>query len=195
MKIGAINSITISHLHMDHFLDFATLLCNVATYDHKQPITIYGPKATEDLFSKLIAFHDFDNDLSNFFNQYCKIQIIGDGDKWQIGDDAFKAYSVEHGGIEAYAIGINGILAYTGDSALCDNVKQIAKEYQYVICDCSLMEGNYKHLGIDQIDALADEYPTTTFIPTHFRDEVRDHLRTHNPHNFLIPDDGSTFKV
>ena len=193
--LNAIQCIVVSHLHMDHYLDFAVLISNLAVGENLHPIQIYGPDHTEETLRSLTTLIDFDHDLASFVDDYCEFYAITDGQEFETPAGTVKAYHVDHGGIEAYAFSINDELAYTGDATHCDNIELLASTYPHMICDCSLIEGNYKHLGVNDINELAEQNPDTTFILTHFRDEVRDYLANNNPHNLQVSDDGYSLTI
>ena len=50
-------------------------------------------------------------------------------------------------------------------------------------------------MGINNLNQLATLNPNLNIIPTHYRDETREALRTSNPHHFPIIDDGYTFEI
>lgn len=190
-----IKYLLISHLHLDHILDFPILICNLIVCNKKQSIKIFGPKGTKRMLKKLIKVLDFDHEMIRFFNRYCEFRTIKDGFKGRINHHFFRAYQVNHGAIEAYGFNIDHQLSYTGDSAICEGVKTLVSDCQCVLCDCSLIEGDYRHMGINDINRLASSSQSLTFIPTHFRDETFEMLQSNNPNQLLIINDGYNFEL
>lgn len=185
----------ISHLHLDHILDFPIFICNLIVCDQKQTIKIFGPKGTKKILKKLVETLDFDHEMMRFFNRYCEFYTIKDGSEGKLGHHSFKAYQVDHGTIEAYGFNIDHKLSFTGDSAICEGVRTLALDCQYILCDCSLAKGDYKHMGINDINQLALDNQNITIIPTHFRDETLEILSSHNPHHLPIISDGYHFEL
>jgi len=64
-------------------------------------------------------------------------------------------------------------VGFTGDSCLCDGVKELAATCDILFSDCDLIEGNEKHMGIDTLRQLRNEFPGCSFIATHLKDETR----------------------
>ena len=193
--LSKIQTLFISHLHLDHILDFPMLICNLAIGGHYHPIQIYGPAATRGMLQGLIKLLGFDDGLPNYVKQYCHFNTIKDGQKITATHHLIEIHQVEHDAKPAFGFNIDGALAFTGDSAICNSVKSLAANSQVLICDCSLLEGNQKHMGINDLDRLATLNPNLNIIPVHYRDETREVLRTANPHHFSIIDDGHIFSV
>ena len=53
---------------------------------------------------------------------------------------------------------------------------------------------NY-HMGIDNIQTLMKTYDTKIIIPTHYRDNTRDKLRSLGFNNVIICEDGYQFNL
>ena len=86
-------------------------------------------------------------------------------------------------------------VGFTGDSCLCDGVREIVSSSDLVFCDCDLINGNEKHMGIDDLMRLAAEFPGKRIIATHLKDETREELKRLKPEGILIAADGAVINI
>ena len=120
-------------------------------------------------------------------------------DSFKIGELCFERIEVNHGRFKpAYGYLVehtNIIIGFTGDSCYCKNIDYMASKCKYLICECSNIEGNHKHMGINDIEKLADKYPECTFVVTHMSNETREAIMHTNSENILVPTDGYTINI
>ncbi len=181
-------------MHSDHILDFPTFVINIDERGVKHKINVYGPKGTKEKLLDLlhILYEDwFDEYIDRYFN----FMDMEDGYEFKVNDYKFKTVKVKHLGIESFGFITNCGLGISGDTALCEGVEDIIKKSKIIVTDCSFMEGNDYHMGLDDIEYLRAKYPKKVMILTHFRDNTRDILKRRNRENVLIVDDGYSFRM
>lgn len=189
-----INAILITHLHSDHILDFPTFIVNIEAVGFDNKVNIYSPKgAKEKLLSLLnLMYGDY---FDEFVSKYLNFIDIQSDDNLNINKHVIEVKSVNHDGIEAYGFIIDSKFGVTGDSSLCDNIIDIWNKSDILICDCSKLNGDNYHMGIDNIKELIRIDNKKKIIPTHFRDETKEKLINMNLNNVIIVEDGYQFEI
>lgn len=193
-NIAAIDTIILTHLHFDHISDLPLFLVdsNVTNINHK--IKIFGPRGTEEKITNLCRLLN-NRKTDRYIKDYVDFIDITKGTSFDIHQHTVEIFDVLHGYIEAYALIIDSKLGITGDSALCESVKRLARTCKTLICDCSFEVGDGNHMGIDNITELSSLNDDLTIIPTHYRDSTREKLRTLRLPHVEIVDDGYSFNI
>lgn len=190
-----IDTILITHLHSDHILDFPSLIVNIEVLKINHKVKILGPKNIRNKLLKLLNLL-YGNYFDEFMNKYIEFIEINNSLK-EIIIDEYRISIVEvlHNGILTYGYIINDKLGITGDSSICNGVKEIFSKSEVIIADCSLIKGNIYHMGINDIVNLLSKYKDKSVIATHLRDDTRDYLSNNNFDNLSIREDGYFFIV
>ena len=81
-------------------------------------------------------------------------------------------------------------VGFTGDTTICKNVEYMASICDYLFCDCTLIKGNKKHMGIDMIASLNEKYSNCKLVVSHLDDSTREELLKIKNDNIIIPNDG-----
>ena len=87
---------------------------------------------------------------------------------------------------------MNENLGITGDTSLCEGVEYIMQNSKIIIADCSRINGDISHMGIDNLKYLTEKYKKQIFT-THVKDETREELIKLEISNISVEDDG--FKI
>lgn len=78
---------------------------------------------------------------------------------------------MQHRGIQyanGYKIEENKVsIGLTGDTMICEGVKKLASQIDYLIVDMTLEVGDDSHMGIDNILILLKENPNLKIISVH----------------------------
>lgn len=187
-----INTVLITHLHSDHILDFPTFIVNIGILGINHEINIYSPKGTKDKFLTLLnlMYGDYFN---SFVNKYLNFIDLIDNKTFIVNKHIFKTKEVIHTGIESYGFIVDSKLGITGDTSLCEGVKEIFSESETIVCDCSLINGNIYHMGIDNIIELLKNRKEKMVILTHFRDLTKEFVQNMNLDNAFVVEDGYKF--
>lgn len=196
-KIGiepaTISDVLITHFHADHYFDIPFLLLNKILANNG--ITnIYCDDSGESKIYELtkLAFPNKLDKVNNFF----KYNIIK---KFNIGKYIIEKVKLEHEeGIESngYIFSKENIkIGFTGDTRLCTNLKIMAQNCNYLICDCTALKGKTSHLGVDNIIELAKEYENCTFYTTHMGIGVREEIKSLKIKNLIPLNDYDEFII
>ena len=109
------------------------------------------------------------------------------------------SYEMEHGNCKpSYGFVLKHgekRIGFSGDSSLCDSVRNIVKESNACVLDMSDIEGNKAHMGYDNIKTLHEESKECMIISTHMKDETRTYVKSNMIENVIVPDDGDTFEI
>ena len=178
-----INHVIITHLHADHFFDLPFYLLNRSNKNIKNSI-IYCNKDDNDKLLNLIdlSFPNIRNYLSITFNN---------NDIFIINNLKIERRKVRHGDdIKSYGYIIsddNIKVGFTGDTSLCETVEKMASICNTLICDCTLVNGNKYHMGIDSLEYLSKKYKCDIYA-SHIKDETRKYINNNN--NIKTLEDG-----
>lgn len=190
-----INHILITHFHGDHYFDIPFYM-----YDKfitkEQNTNIYCSRIGKIAIKKLgfLAFQFS-------FKKYCtKTNLIfNHKSKFNIENFEVEKYIMSHGHVKkarGYILTKGKIsIGFTGDTSLCKNVELMAKKCNYLFCDCTLIKGNEKHQGIDNLEYLAKKYPNCTFIASHLGTKTKIKLLTIKIKNLIIAEDEKEIKI
>ncbi len=190
-----IDELLITHFHGDHYFDMPFFLLYKSKRNNLN-LNIYcskdGIKKINILF-KLAFPHSFKEALTTLNLKY------NSKDSFKINDYFITKYLVSHGNIKpsyGYLFQNKDLyIGFTGDTSMCDNIDYLASKCHFLICDCSLIKGNKKHLGIDNINSLSNKYPSCKFIVSHLSDEAREELILNEYPNIIVPKDGDEFNL
>lgn len=190
-----IDHILLTHLHGDHFFDIPFYIFDKYV-GKKQNTNIYCTRIGKRAIKKLgfLAFQFS-------FKKHCKISNTKfiHKNSFNIKNYQVEKYKVSHGYIKnpyGYTITKNNItIGFTGDTSLCNNVEKMAEKCSYLFCDCTLIKGNEKHQGIDNLEYLAKKYSNCTFIASHLGEHVREKLDSNKVKNIIKAEDGKEILI
>ena len=162
-----IDYIIISHFHSDHFCDIPLVLEVIAKMG--KSVTILAPKGCKQRIESLMRLVEVPHlipylDTFNFID-------AENGKIVKIGNYKIKCFSAKHGWLDAYGYLIDDgsvKVGFSGDTAMCNNVRKIAKACKAMFIDASSVVENEKHLATFEIKALMTDFPKTIFYPVHF---------------------------
>ncbi|SEH01786.1 Ribonuclease BN, tRNA processing enzyme [Nonomuraea solani] len=185
----------ITHFHADHFFDIVFLFLEqglLRTRDSE--LVLIGPGGfggrVEHLFE--LAYpgswpHVKENTRPRFVE-------LGDGGEWSGNGYTVRALPTRHtvpslGYLITDAAGTR--LGYTGDTVLCPAVEELAGQSAALVLDTSFHQSKAGHMGLDDVEALADRHPGLPLIATHRDDDVTSSSRP----AIHFPGDGQTYHV
>ncbi len=191
-NLEQIDKMLITHFHGDHTADIPFLLMYKLKKGIIKPTTIIGPIGLENKVKQLFCAYDYE------FEKVEKLVEFIELNPKDIKDVGYKIEAVEviHKK-EKPASGyiVDEKIGFTGDSSLCDGAEYIIKNSgNIIITDCSHIEGNIAHLGIDNLSYLIKKY-NKKLVATHIRDNTREVLEKIELENLLLVDDGTKLKI
>ncbi len=172
-----LDAVILSHHHGDHFLGLPFLLLHWKYFGRTRPAVIVGPPGTRELAMSIsesvypgIAEIKYEVDWRE----------IGAGDSVEVGGLALQALGVKHDERLSATLGFNAVLegrkfAYTGDSAICDSVLEMARHAEVLVSECaSRSERVPIHMNlIDDIPTVrAAMDPDAHLLLTHIASDI-----------------------
>jgi ribonuclease BN (tRNA processing enzyme) len=174
-----IDYVFITHLHPDHVSDLFPLFMNYMLDDafgdepiDKYPV-FYGPDILEKYmrdYSHLTQLHAYDHSE--------KLEIRKYDLEFELGDLKVKTYDVVHKpfGVdtEGYALRFeygDKVLAFSGDSADCPGVRDVCKDADLFICDCSFPKSRERddiHMNTAEIGEISEAGGVKEVMLDHF---------------------------
>ena len=170
--LNDIEAVLLSHHHGDHFLGLPFLLLHWKYFGRTKPLDIIGPPETE-----LIAHMVSDRTYSNIFDTKYNLNwvVAEPGKRIQSGELSIEPVEVKHdpGLILSlgYACELGGRrFGYTGDSAMCDGVMDLARRSEVLVAECASRDKNLSvHMNfVDDMPVLrAVMKPDAHLLLTH----------------------------
>jgi ribonuclease BN (tRNA processing enzyme) len=170
-----IEVIFISHFHGDHYFGLPFLLLEYAELEHRtKDLTIVGPpglqkrieQATNLAFANVFRKRDRGYHLT-----FAEVKNERSG---EAGSCSYTPYKVQHvPDLEAFAFRVNvggRTVAYTGDTALCEQLVPLADGADVLVCECSCWTETCGAIHMTPADVLALRArvtPETKFVLTH----------------------------
>lgn len=173
--IKKVEYIVISHFHSDHFGDLFLILDVFSKLG--KPLTILAPKGCRQRIEMIMRAMDVTHlipALDNFtFIDAENRKIV------KMGKYKIKCFSVLHENLDAYGYVIDdgAKIGFSGDSAMCNNIRKIAKASQAMFIDSSSVVQNNKHLATFEVANLAKEFENTKFYPVHLSSNSQQTLK------------------
>ncbi len=136
---NTIEAVILSHHHADHFLGLAFLLLHWKYMGRKSPVRIVGPPGTEALGRDI-----FGRVYPGLFDISYRLDWLDREPGAALEIDVLKLRPVAVCHDErlslslGYACEIDGRrFAYTGDTAMCEAVLEMARESEILVCECA----------------------------------------------------------
>ena len=199
--LNTVKRVLISHLHSDHFIGIVHVLFDMMNVrNRKEPLEIVGPrgiaKATQGLMD-LCELPVADIQKRGFelkFRELGKAENFDDIDTVR-GDHPSEAH--------AFRIKRNNkSLFYNGESIFTDEVLDLARGADMLICTVVVLEPHSFHISPQDVGRAATEAGVKRIAvvhwPTEFeekRDEFRRLIQKYYPGEVIVPDDFTTIEV
>ena len=200
-----ITHVLVSHFHLDHVSDLATLVFAWKYGDlppRSAPLSIVGPQGTAALVGRIAdAFGEWLRE-PGFPITFLEMEPgsaldLGDGVRVRATKvphtDESIAYSIERGGRR---------IVYTGDTGYDPMFAEWARGADVLLCECSLPADMAiaTHLTPEQCGALAAAALPKHLVLTHFyppveRVDIRAVIAAHYAGLVTLAGDGSTFEI
>jgi ribonuclease BN (tRNA processing enzyme) len=169
VSLDDVDAVVLSHLHPDHCMD----LCGYFVYRKyhpdgpRPPIPVYGPEGSGDRLAQAYGSLDALGMSAEFdFRAYPSGLLT-------LGPLTLSAMRVDHPG-EAYGLRIETggrSLAYTGDTAVCPALDELAQGCDLLLAEASFLESednpDHLHLTGRQAAAVAERAGAGRLVITH----------------------------
>jgi ribonuclease Z len=170
-----IAAVFVTHFHADHFFGLPFLYLD---YEHlsnrTQDLVIVGPPGAEEIVERVsqLGFAGLTSGHKRYKRVY---QEAHEGQEGTAVDLPYRAVAVEQeskGPLDCfgYKVNVGGrVLSYTGDTVMCDGVRELARDADVLVIDCSCWQGPCPHhMSFEELRRFREEVPTkTTFVLTH----------------------------
>lgn len=173
-----IKYIIISHFHSDHFGDIHLVLDYIFNHT-KNNITIIAPKTCKErlftIFKALeVAYlQKYVDERVTFID--CENNKIIKFDNYKI-----KCFKMLHNDLDSYGFLLeteNKIVGFSGDTAMCNNVRKILKKAQIAFIDSANVSVNNKHLCVGEVNELSKEFTNCKIYAVHLVPHSLEELR------------------
>lgn len=174
-----IDTIFLSHLHLDHVADILCLIKANWLCD-KTDVKIFGPAGTEQWISKLLQVYDYMQDKVNI-----NITEIASGDIFTPDDANYKITCAS--GIHSipslgYRIESDGAtVVYSGDTEPCSSIMGMCRDADVLIHECSFPIGFEvtNHTTPDMLARYMDEHDQKSMINRLYLTHLYPHMQGH----------------
>lgn len=168
LSCNDINSIFISHLHVDHVSDLAPFIF-ATKYIHDprtRDLTVYGPIGIKEYYDKLVRLYENQIPSNNYI---LHIEELGN-DKVE-----FDSFSIQTKRLPHFqnSIGFRlendkgEVLVYSGDSDYCSELVELCMNASLLILECSFPEKLKGHLSPAYAGRVASEANVERLVLTH----------------------------
>ena len=194
IDIFAIDTLLITHLHGDHFVDLPFLILPRSFTPVSNTLRILCPSGTEEAVRKLTEL--IYSDVEPLSDLCSKGQVVFEEfeaeEEMKAGDYSIRSIPVDHGNFSpSYGFLISDgkhTLGVSGDSTLCEGVEIILQETDAAVLDCSFPEANASHMGSRTLLELSEKYDVI-LAATHMTPNSRSILKEANKTKIIIPSD------
>ena len=164
-----IKYIIVSHFHSDHFMDLHLVLEYIKNHSEIPKIKVIAPKGCRERLLTLFDLIEIGY-LRGEIDK--KFEFIDAENNKIIKFDGYKikCFKMTHLNLDSYGFLIekDGVaVGFSGDTAMCNNVRKIISKSKAIFIDSSNIEPNNKHLSVKEVAALSDEFPSCKFYAVH----------------------------
>lgn len=195
LPILDIDALALTHFHADHCSDVAILLAamNYATYEPRtKPLVVIGPVGVRKHIFTLFELYDGTWPL-----QY-EIQFVESQEPAaEIGSVKVESLAMDHGSqkVVGYRVHCEGTtIAYTGDTAPCENLVRLLDQADLAIIECSKADGyplGGAHLSATDVGKAASTADARSVCLVHHYpagtiDECVAHVKAHYDGHVIV---------
>lgn len=167
-----LEAVILSHHHGDHFLGLPFLLLHWKYQGRTRPVTIVGPAGTEQLTRDIST-----RVYPGIFDIGFEIDwvLAEPGKRIRVAELSIEPVGVQHDTRLSASLGYAATLntrrfAYTGDSAYCDAIRDLARHSEVLVSECASKDQTidiHMNLRDDMPRVRAALAPEATLLLTH----------------------------
>ena len=182
-----INYLLITHAHADHFVDIPNLLIGRSVRkENKETLKIICGKGIKEKTLQLfdLCFGDGNKEKYDNFEEKYNVKFIELENEETYEEENLKitAYDLEHGTCKPM-LGFTiekeeNTVGYATDTILCENVKKVCEKSNVAFIDATNTIPTRMHMGVEETEGLAKEYPNTKIYAIHRSDYIHNHIKT-----------------
>lgn len=179
-----LEAVILSHHHGDHFLGLPFLILHWKYMGRTRPIRIVGPRGTRELAEDISA-----RVYPSIFDIHFEIEwvVAEPGRAFRLGGLELEPVAVKHDTRLDVSLGYAARLAgrrfaYTGDSAICDAILDLARGAEVLVSECASRDTTIDiHMNlVDDIPRVrAAMHPDSHLLLTHLGPGVDTHGLAH----------------
>lgn len=169
-----VDAILFSHLHLDHIADLPALLWALDGEGRQRadrPLRLFGPPGFANFFAHLSKLHG--DWIERLPLPLCIHEV--QREHFTLGPWQIETLPMFHGiPANGYRLEVNGkVLAYTGDTGVCDEIVSLARHADWLIIECAFPDGQGMptHLTAGEVGQLAAAAECRRVLLTHFYPE------------------------
>jgi ribonuclease BN (tRNA processing enzyme) len=192
---GDIGTVLLSHLHGDHFGGLPFVILDGQFSRRERPLMIAGPPGVQARVGAAMEalFPGSSTAARRFDVRYIELQA---GHALALGPCRVTPYDVDHAsGAPSFGFRVEydgRTIAYSGDTAWCDSLPELARGADLFICEGYSLERQIKfHMSVASLIAGAPRIGPVRTVLTHMSEEV---LRS-PPAGFEMAEDGLILEV
>ncbi|MFX1562587.1 MAG: MBL fold metallo-hydrolase [Promethearchaeota archaeon] len=178
VDLTRIEHVFISHFHVDHCLDLASLIQSLWLMEYDKTLKVYGPKHLKNAKKGLDIIFPYLKDKVRLDLEILNPKFEKKTENWKVA-----SFPVIHGDIEAYGFLIEAEdkrVVYSGDTAPCRELVKAAEGADLLIHECSLpdrlKEKAALHTTPGDLGRMAAEAGVKALVITHLYPELLDDL-------------------
>ena len=177
IDINTIDSVFISHFHIDHCADFLPLCQSMWLSGHDKTLNLFAPPTVREWSRGMydIAF--------KYLREKILIQttVLNENHVIPIGNLSVVAGLTIHGNNDTRAFKVEHegkTLTYSSDTAPCRDIIDLAKGTDILIHECNWLDGPHPegiHTSPSELALIVEEINPSTVVLTHISPEVVKH--------------------
>jgi ribonuclease BN (tRNA processing enzyme) len=190
----AVDAVVLTHFHLDHCGDLVPWVWGSSHHARQgarppRPQLLIPPGGRERLerFGALFG-------APEMFGWAFEIEEYPEGRAFEAAGHSVTAVRVPHFEAEAFALRVSGagtVLAYSGDSAPCDQLAGIARDADLFVCEATLLSGEHDgnprgHLSFDEAEGLFERAGAERLLVTHRPSDLPPPPRHELAHDGLV---------
>jgi len=135
IDITRLESVLLTHHHLDHMSDLLPLLVARWLRD-KTHTSIYAPEGMKALINELFRLYEY-------VRRHVTVEVteLRSGQSFELEGFLIEALHTDHGGVPTLAYKFDGIFVFSGDTAPFGGITEFARGCELLVHECSFPDG------------------------------------------------------